>query len=141
MNTRRIFSALTALSLVTVALAGCQGTSDKNSAHSSTETMTSQSGEATMKLAPIQKDPTLLDGAEVTLPSERVLVFNVPAEDDATKWMGSIEDATVAEFVPGTKSDKPTIRPLAVTEGTTVTLTNPAGETVTFTLKITEGAN
>ncbi|WP_131333613.1 hypothetical protein [Schaalia vaccimaxillae] len=147
MNKRKICMSLFALGLAATALVGCSSNDAvRNDTAGESGAAQSEAGSSmdAQALGPIIKDPTTLDGATVTLPSERHLVLNVPEDSDVTKWSATIEDASVAEFVAGTDDGSmvtnPGISPLAVTEGTTVTLTDPEGQAVTFTLIITEGS-
>lgn len=79
-----------------------------------------------------------LDGASVEVSSNRPLV--IPVEDDhPERWtQGSVEDESVARFVPGKDSGPSDSNPgfEAVGKGTTsATLTDPdSGEVYTFTI-------
>lgn len=129
--------SLCTIALATALLAGCSSASTETT-DSSGSAATTQSASASTQMLTIEKDPATISDALVTLPIKRVLIIKVD-QAAASDWTGTVEDASIAEFIAGTDSDAPMIKPLA--EGdTTVTLTSPEGQTITFNLSVTPGA-
>lgn len=136
---KRSFTTLCAAATIAIAmLAGCSSAPEATQSTPGTQTATT-----TEALPPIMKEPAALDGSTVKVPIKRELVLVVPEGDDAAAWTGALDDETIAEFVPGTNdgsaTHNPGVHPLAEGE-TTVTLTDPTGQTISFTLIIVPGA-
>lgn len=138
---RSFITLCAAATIATAMLAGCSSTPSASEATQSAQD--TQAATTTEALPPIMKEPAVLDGSKVTVPIQRELVFTIPESDDAAAWTGSLDDDTIAEFVPGSDDGSatynPGVHPLAEGE-TTMTLTDPTGQTISFTLVIVPGA-
>lgn len=91
-------------------------------------------------IAPVTMSADELQGATVDLVVGQVL--NITTGDlDGESYRGSVDDGTVAEFVPASKSDSAEFNPgvKALAQGSTqVVLSNTDGgiEDVTFTVEV-----
>ncbi len=92
--------------------------------------------------APVTVELSELDGQTVDVPLDSVLNINT-GEFDVTSVSATIDDAAVAEFVPGSDDGSaqfnPGVRPVSVGQ-TSVTLTHEQGEfdPVEFVLNVTD---
>ncbi|WP_160159514.1 hypothetical protein [Actinomyces culturomici] len=136
---RSFTSVLAAGAIAAALLSGCSSNAASSASSASTADSAASAASTAQSAAPltITKKPENIDGAQVTLPVKRVLIFDVDSAD-VDKWSATIADGSIAEFVAGSDSAQPMIRPLAEGE-TTVELTAPDGATTTFSLIVTPG--
>jgi hypothetical protein len=139
MSLRRITLAA-CCSVAVVALAACgdndSGESTDTSAAASTAAPTSSSGGGSQALPPVMVPTDGLDGSTVQVPLSNTLVIQAA---EPTAWTGTVADAGIAEFVPGSDDGSavfnPGVRPKAV-GSTQVTITDGT-TTITFTVEVT----
>jgi hypothetical protein len=137
MSLRRITLAA-CCSVAVVALAAC-GDNDNgestDTAAASTAASTSAGG-GSQALPPVMTPTDGLDGATLQVPLTNMLVIQAA---DPTAWTGTVADAGIAEFVPGSDDGSavfnPGVRPKAV-GSTQVTITDGT-TTITFTVEVT----
>ena len=124
--------------IAVVALAAC-GDNDKGetteTSAASTAAPTSTSG-GSQALPPVMVPTDGLDGSTVQVPLTNMIVIQAA---EPTAWTGTVADAAIAEFVPGSDDGSavfnPGVKPKAV-GNTQVTITDGT-TTITFTVEVT----
>ncbi|WP_394553904.1 hypothetical protein ACDF64_05420 [Agromyces sp. MMS24-JH15] len=136
MQRRRAAAAAIASAALVAAGIGLTGCSSGGSEDDSSP-MSSETG----VVAPVTAPLDTVDGTTVEVPLDNVIVLT--GDDETyTAWDATIADPAIVEFTPG-KDDgsaqfDPGLEPLAVGE-TEVTLENTeSGDSVTFTVVVTE---
>lgn len=138
MSLRRITLAA-CCSVAVVALAACgdndSGDSAATTAAASTAAPTTTAG-GSQALPPVMVPTDGLDGSTVQVPLSNTLVIQAA---EPTAWTGTVADAGIAEFVPGSDDGSAVfnagVRPKAV-GSTQVTITDGT-TTITFTVEVT----